>query len=106
MNQLPNPLPDGERLDQLAQATISQQQVELEIFRHHLLARYVAECEVIDIEARGDVAWAGLDEELKLLDKGMAQAAGSTAAAKAELVARKVDLLVGLDNTRFARFGR
>lgn len=103
MSQLPNRRPDDGRLSQLVEATSAQQRTELAIHQHHLLARYFAECERIDIEARADVARTGLEEELNLLAWGMEQATGPAAA---ELVSRKVDLLSRMDNTHFARFGR
>ncbi|HET7590962.1 MAG TPA: hypothetical protein VFK14_12370 [Solirubrobacterales bacterium] len=105
MSRLPTRIPDGGRLDQLAQATLAQQQIELAIFNHHLQARYVAECERIDAEALSDVMRTSLEEELSVLTWGMEEAAGS--AAKAELVSRKVALLSQINNRRIARrFGR
>lgn len=86
---------------QLTRATQAQETTELEIFTHSLHARYLAECERIDAEALADVVRTALDEELSVLDYGLAQAAGSQ--AKAELVSRLVSMQSKIDSARIAR---
>lgn len=85
-------------------AARAQRSTELAVFRHGLGARLRAECDRIDSQAAGDALRAALDEELDLLDYGLGRANGSL--AKAELVARKVELFASMNNRRVAqRFG-
>jgi hypothetical protein len=85
-------------------AARAQRSTELEVLRHGLAARSRAECDRLDSQAAGDALRAALDEELGLLDYGMQRAGGSP--AKAELVARKVEMLAGMNNRRaLRRFG-
>lgn len=102
MSQLPVLLSDQEQSpDQLIRAVTAQRDTELAVYEHHLATRYVAECERIDAQALSDVVRTALEEELAVLDWGLAQAAGS--AAKTELVSRKVDLQSRLNSARIAR---
>lgn len=95
-------LREGSRASrQLAKATRAQEQTELAVFQHHLEARYLAECDRIDAQAIADVTKGALEEELAVLDWGLAQAAGSP--AKAELVARLVGQQSRIDSARIAR---
>jgi len=89
---------------QVQAAARAQRSTELEVFRHGLGARLRAECDRIDSQAAGDALRTALDEELDLLDYGLRRANGSV--AKAELVARKVEMLASMNNRRVAqRFG-
>jgi hypothetical protein len=92
-------LPDNSR--QLAKAVQAQERTELAIFEHHLQARYLAEVDRIDSAAIADVTKAALEEELRILEWGLEQAAGSP--AKAELVSRMVSLQSKIDSGRIAR---
>ena len=99
-------LPDVTRRDslsprQLQRAARAQQNTELETFQHSLAARFRAECDRIDTYAVADALRTALDEEIDLLAYGMRRAAGS--AAKAELVARKAEMLSTINNSRIAR---
>lgn len=85
----------------LIRAADARQRTELEVFRYGLQARARAEMDRIDTQALSDVLRCSLDEEVALLDWGIAQANGS--AAKAELVARKVAMQSGINNSRIAR---
>jgi hypothetical protein len=86
---------------QLARASRAQANTELEIHRHLLRARALAEIDQIDSQAAADAARAALDEELSFLQDGLAKAGQSAAAV--EIVARKVELLTNTDNRRFVR---
>lgn len=95
---------DGLSSRQLQAAARAQRSTELRVFRHGLDARLRAECDRIDSQAAGDALRAALDEELDLLDYGLRRTGGS--AAKAELVARKVEMLSSINNRRVSqRFG-
>jgi hypothetical protein len=99
---LPVPVPDPERPSrQLARAIKAQERTELAVFEHNLAARYQAECDRIDSQAIADVTRTALDEEMSVLDWGMAQAGDSL--AKAELVSRKVAMQSKIDSDRIAR---
>jgi uncharacterized protein YicC (UPF0701 family) len=86
---------------QVRAAVRSQRKAELQVFRHGLRARMRAERDRIDSQAAADAMRTALEEELDLLDYGLQQARGSL--AKAELVARKVELLASLNNSRITR---
>jgi hypothetical protein len=89
---------------QVDQAVRALRNTELAIFRHGLTARYQAEADRLDAQAGAEALQASLAEELNLLDYGLRRAGGS--AAKAELVARKVELLSSINNRRInRRFG-
>lgn len=89
----------------VSKAARLQRRVEFQVFRHGLLAAARAECDRQDGQAVADAVRASLDEELNLLDWGMWKADGS--AAKAELVARRVNQLAGINDTRLTRtYGR
>ena len=85
----------------LARAARDRSRAELAIYRHGLGARYRAEADRLDAQALSDAAQTSLEEELNLLDYGLRRAAGS--AAKAELVARKVEMLSSINNRRIGR---
>lgn len=88
-----------------ARAAWLQRRVEFEVFRHGLLAAAGEECDRQDREAAAEAVTGALDAELKLLDWGMHRANGS--AAKAELVARRVNHFVGINDTRLTKnYGR
>jgi hypothetical protein len=89
------------RSRQLERATRAQEAGELEIFRHHITTRIVAECDRIDSEAVADVAKHALGEEMRVLDWGLAEAGDNF--AKRELVGRMVNLQANIDNARIAR---
>lgn len=85
----------------VAKAGRLQERTELEIFQHELDARFKTECDRIDSQAVADVLQTALEEEFRLIDVGLAAANGSP--AKAELLARKVELLANVNNRRIAR---
>jgi hypothetical protein len=99
--RLDDDAPSGLTSRQLVKASQVQANTELEIHRHFLRARALAEMDQIDSQATADALRAGLDEELSLLRDGLAQAGQSVAAV--EIVARKVELLSGTNNRRFVR---
>jgi len=74
---------------------------ELEVYRHALESRVLAEIDRLDTQAIGDVSRAALDEEVNLLDYGLARAGQS--AAKAALVARHVERLANINDRRISR---
>jgi hypothetical protein len=86
---------------QLMRASQAQANTELEIHRHFLRARALAEMDQIDSQAAGDALRAGLEEELSLLHEGLTKAGPSAAAV--EIVARKVELMSSSNNRRFVR---
>lgn len=104
MSYLPVPIGDaGGSLSprQLARASRAQAKAELTVFGHALQARAQSEMDRIDSQATSDAFQAALDEEIGLLDYGLARAGGS--AVKVELVARKVESLSAINNRRLAR---
>jgi len=101
MPNLPARLTDANPSRALARATRDTEQTELSIYRHHLDARYRAECDRIDSQAIADVARSALDTEMDVLDSCMAKAGDST--AKRELVARMVALQSEIDIRRISR---
>jgi hypothetical protein len=103
MSLLPERIPNdvGWSGRSLTQASRAQQKAELTVFQHTLGARVRAECDRIDSQAAADALRAAFDEEVGLYDYGMHRVNGS--AAKAELLARKVEMLARLNNSRVTR---
>jgi hypothetical protein len=100
---LPAPLDEDTGLNarQVAKARRAQASTELRIFGYALETRTQAEFDRLDSRSAGDVSRAALDEELDLLDYGLARAGGS--AAKTELVARHVERLAAINDRRITR---
>jgi uncharacterized protein YcsI (UPF0317 family) len=89
----------------LARAARATERTELAIYKHHLSARYQAECDEIDSKAIADVVETALREEMRVLDSSLARAGNSP--AKRELVARMSALHSDIDMRRIGRrFGR
>ena len=86
---------------QLAKAQRAATAAELEIFRHALGARVRSEIDRLDSQAVADALEASMDVEFDLLDYGLRRAGGS--AAKAAIVAGKVEMLNNINNRRIAR---
>jgi len=86
---------------QLMQAQAADTSAELEVYRHFLWSRVLAEKERIDSETAAEALEAALHAELKLLRGGLAEAGQS--AAGIERVARKLELLASVDDRRFLR---
>jgi hypothetical protein len=86
---------------QLAKAQRAAADTEMAIYRHALAARLASEADRLESQAAADVLQASLDAELDLLEYGMRRAGGSP--AKAELVARKVEMLSSINNRRISR---
>jgi hypothetical protein len=105
MSNLPIRLSDAGRPSRaLTHAVRATEATELSIYRHHLDARYQAECDQIDSRAIADVVETALMEEMRVLDSTLALAGSSP--AKKELVARMVALQSELDLRRIRhRFG-
>ena len=103
MSFLPVPADDGSGLTprQLARAKRAQAGAELELFRYGLMACTRAEMDRLDSQAIADASRAALEEEMDLLDYGLARA--GTSAAKIELVARHVNRLATIDDRRITR---
>jgi len=88
-----------------AQVARTERRAELEVYRHSVAVAVAVEIDRIDSQGIADVITTATEEELNFLDYGMARANGS--GAKAELVARKANMLSAINNTRIARrFGR
>lgn len=100
MRELPI-LWDGRTPRSVVKATRATEKTEMAVYEHHLQARYLAECDRIDSQAIADVTKGALEEELAVLDWGLAEAAGS--AAKAELVSRLVGQQSRIDAARIGR---
>jgi len=103
MSLLPARLDDGDSLSprQVDKARRMRAGAELEVYRHALESRVLAEIDRLDTQAIGDVSRAALDEEVNLLDYGLARAGQS--AAKAALVARHVERLANINDRRISR---
>jgi hypothetical protein len=92
---------DGFTSRQLSRASHAQAETALHVHRHRLAARAAAEIDIAYSEAGGDAVAGAIEEELNVLQDGLARAGGSAAAQ--EIVARKVALLSAIDNRRIAR---
>jgi hypothetical protein len=104
MSLLPAPLEGkGDWLDarQAGKARRTQASVELAVYRHGLESQAQAEVDRQDSQAVADATRTALEEELDLFDYGMDRVDGS--ATKAELVARHVERLSAINNTRITR---
>jgi len=87
------------------QAARTVRRAEMTAFRHGLQAAVRAERDRQDAQAVADACTTSLEWELDLLDYGLHRAGSS--AAKAELVARKVERLAAINDSRITRrFGR
>jgi hypothetical protein len=86
---------------QMKRAGRVKAKTELAVFRHALAARAQSEMDRLDSQAVADASRTALEEELDLLDYGLARAGQS--AAKVELVARHVEQLAAINNRRIAR---
>jgi hypothetical protein len=100
---LPAPLDDDASLSprQVVKARRAQASTELRLFGYALEARTRSEVDRLDSQAIGDASRAALDEEVDLLDYGLARAGGS--AAKAQLVARHVERMAAINDRRITR---
>jgi uncharacterized protein YqeY len=101
MSNLPARWESARAAHQHGRALVAQERTELAIFEHNLEARYLAECDRIDSAAIADVTKGALEEEMSVLDWGLAQTGGSQ--AKAELVSRMVAQQSKIDMGRIAR---
>jgi hypothetical protein len=103
MDQLPDVRTDDDSLSprQAARAIRIARSNELRVFQHAVRARARAEMDQADGQAMADAMRGAMDEEMDLLDYGLRRAAGSP--AKAELVARKVEMLSNANNRRLQR---
>lgn len=86
---------------QVEKARRMQASTELEVFRHTLESRALADIDALDSQALADASRAALDEEIGLMDYGLARAGQS--AAKAALVAQHVERLARINNRRITR---
>jgi hypothetical protein len=86
---------------QMARARRAGLSTDLVVVRHGRNAQALADMDRQDSQAAADALRTSLDEELALLRDGLAQAGQSAVAI--ELVARKVEMLAGIDNRRIAR---
>jgi len=99
------PFSNGLSPRQAIQVGRGRRKAALTLSKHGLKTALAVEIERLDTQAVADVVIAATEEELRVLDFGLSLANGS--AAKAELVARKAQLLSDLNNWRIARrFGR
>lgn len=98
MPDLPVPWGGGPPLVRAARAT---EKTELAIHSHFLEMEYHRQCDAIDSSAMADVAKTALEEEMRVLDEGLAAAGDSL--AKRELVSRMVSLQSKIDGARIAR---
>ena len=103
MSLLPAPINNetGLTARQMTRARRAQTSAELRLFDHMLEARLLAEMDRIDSQALADASRAALDEELDLLDYGLARAGRSAAAI--ELVAHHVERVETINDRRTTR---
>jgi uncharacterized protein YicC (UPF0701 family) len=85
----------------IGQAERAASKADLATFKYALKSREEAEQDRLDSQAMADALRASLDEEIDLLDYGLRRAGGSP--VKAELVARKLDMLSATNNRRISR---
>jgi hypothetical protein len=89
----------------LVRAQHAQDSAELEVFKHEIQAAALSAIDQIDAQTLADAARSSLEEELRLLDEGLARAGSSKAAI--ELVSRKLNILANINDRRISRrFGR
>ncbi|HET7060274.1 MAG TPA: hypothetical protein VFH99_03110 [Candidatus Saccharimonadales bacterium] len=100
MAESPVPWGGGPPL-QVARAARAQEKTELAIYSHHLEMEYLRQCDTIDSAAIADVARTALEEEMRVLDEGLALAGDSL--AKRELVSRMVSIQSKIDSARIVR---
>lgn len=86
---------------QVEKARRMQASTELEVFRHALQARALADIDQLDTQAIADATRAALDEEVELFDYGMSRVGQSS--AKAALIARHVERLATINDRRITR---
>lgn len=101
MSNLPASWEGGRPSRQLTRAVRAQEQAELTIYEHQLVARREAECDRIDSQAVADAARGSMECEFDLLTWGL-EKAGNSPAMK-ELVARHVSQLSENNLRRLAR---
>lgn len=104
MSMLPAPLDDeGRSMNsrQLTKAKRAQASAELAVFSHALETRALAEIDRLDSQAVADASRAALDEEIALMDYGLARAGQSV--AKTALVARHVERVATINDRRITR---
>ena len=103
MSLLPALLNDDTGLNrrQVEKARRAQAATGLHLFGYTLETHTLAEMDRLDSQAAGDASRAALDEEIDLLEHGLARAGGS--AAKAELAARRVERLANINDRRITR---
>lgn len=105
MSLVPTTTSGGTSPYRTAQANRLQRRAELTVFNRSVEAAVETEIDRIDSQVIADVITTATEEELRFLDYGLTMAGNS--AAKAELVARKANLLSSINNSRIARrFGR
>jgi hypothetical protein len=93
--------PDRLSARQAAKACRAQESTELAVYRHALRSQAEAEIDRLDSQATADATRTALEEELDLFDYGMSRVGQS--ATKAELVARHVERLSAINNSRLTR---
>jgi hypothetical protein len=86
---------------QIEKARRAQADQALEVFRYGLGAHARAQIDQHDSQAIADASKVALDEEMDLLDYGLARAGSS--AAKVELVARHVQRMAAINDSRITR---
>ena len=103
MSLLPAQLNDDTSFSprQMAKVRRAQENTEIRLFGHTLEAHTIAEIDRLDTQAVADASRAALEEEVGLLEYGLARASGS--AAMTELVARHVERLAAINDRRITR---
>ncbi len=86
---------------QMAKARRAQENTEIKLFGHTLEAHTIAEIDRLDSQAIADASRAALEQEVGLLEYGLARAQGSV--AKTELVARHVERMAAINDRRITR---
>lgn len=103
MSNLPDRVPRSVSLTpvQRSRAGRATRRAEAEVYEHHLRAVVRAQQEQAEARALAEVITYATEEELRLLDYGLARANGSE--AHLAIVAEKVALLSHLNTTRIRR---
>ena len=92
---------DTRRSLQVIRAERAERRAEERAFQEVLKIRHRSMIDQLESQAVGDAIRIALDEELNLLGYGLLRANGSM--AKAELVARKVEMLSLINDRRISR---
>lgn len=101
MPDLPVPWESGLTDRQIVRAARALEKTTEAVYSHQLEMDYLRMCDQIDSATIAEVAKAALEEEMRVLDEGLALAGDS--AAKRLLVSRMLEIQSRIDTARISR---